>query len=61
MAKRIRARKVLRPRSVNGLPQNATTRTAHVSKHGVKVRLRQEDEVVLHPAARSRGPLARES
>lgn len=32
MARRIRAREVLRLRSVNGLSQNAIARTAHVSK-----------------------------
>lgn len=53
MARRIRARKVLRPRSVNELPQNAITRTAHFSKHSIQVSLRQEGEVVLHPAAQS--------
>ena len=36
MARRIRAREVLRPRSVNGLSQNAIARTAHVSKHSVQ-------------------------
>lgn len=36
MARRIRAREVLRLRSVNGLSQNAIARTAHVSKHSVQ-------------------------
>ena len=36
MARRVRAREVLRPRSVNGLSQNAIARTAHVSKHSVQ-------------------------
>lgn len=36
MARRIRAREVLRLRSVNGLPQNAIAPTAHVSKHSVQ-------------------------
>lgn len=35
-ARRIRAREILRLRSVNGLSQNAITRTAHVSKHSVQ-------------------------
>lgn len=36
MARRIRAREVLRLRSVNGLSQNAIAHTAHVSKHSVQ-------------------------
>lgn len=36
MARRIRAREVLRLSSVNGLSQNAIARTAHVSKHSVQ-------------------------
>ena len=36
MARRIRAREVLRLRSVNGLSQNAIARTAHVSKRSVQ-------------------------
>lgn len=36
MARRIRAREVLRLRSVNELSQNAIARTAHVSKHSVQ-------------------------
>lgn len=36
MARGIRAREVLRLRSVNGLLQNAIARTAHVSKHSVQ-------------------------
>ena len=36
MARRIRAREVLRLRSVNGLSQNAIARTARVSKHSVQ-------------------------
>ena len=36
MARRIRAREVLRPRSVNGLSQNAIARTADVSTHSVQ-------------------------
>lgn len=36
MARRIRAREVLRLRSVNVLSQNAIVRTAHVSKHSVQ-------------------------
>ena len=36
MARRIRAREVLRLRSVNGLSKNAIARTAHVSKHSVQ-------------------------
>ena len=36
MARRIRAREVLRLRSVNGLSRNAIARTAHVTKHSVQ-------------------------
>ena len=36
MARRFRAREVLRQRSVNGLSQSAIARTAHVSKHSVQ-------------------------
>lgn len=36
MARRIRAREVLRLRPVNGLSMNAIARTAHVSKHSVQ-------------------------
>ena len=36
MARRIRARELLRLRSVNGLSQNAIARTARVSKHSVQ-------------------------
>ena len=36
MARRIRAREVLRLRSVNGLSQNAIARAAHVLKNGVQ-------------------------
>ena len=36
MARRIRAREVLRLRSVKGLSQNAIARTARVSKHSVQ-------------------------
>lgn len=36
MARRIRAREVLRLRSVKGLSQNAIAHTARVSKHSVQ-------------------------
>lgn len=36
MARRIRARELLRLRSVNGLSQNAIARTARFSKHSVQ-------------------------